>query len=136
MPCVLISFFMTGYGDILPIFGSSCNTSSAGIVAKDKKYRQLDCSICFLLGAYRAFDILNWIYRYFTEPHCVHWIIGRTMSSSSYQHDLVLFQGQPTVVKISKPYLWNAKLCSIQVCLFYFFEFNCAGVRYKIRYLF
>ncbi|XP_064969417.1 ER lumen protein-retaining receptor-like [Musa acuminata AAA Group] len=74
MPCVLISFFMTGYGDILPIFGSSCNTSSAGIVAKDKKYRQLDCSICFLLGAYRAFDILNWIYRYFTEPHCVHWI--------------------------------------------------------------
>ncbi|CAL9120722.1 unnamed protein product [Musa textilis] len=36
-----------GHVDILPIFGSSCNTSSAGIVAKDKKYRQLDCSICF-----------------------------------------------------------------------------------------
>ncbi|KAK4747175.1 hypothetical protein SAY87_026212 [Trapa incisa] len=28
----------------------------------------------FLLGAYRAFYILNWIYRYFTEPHYVHWI--------------------------------------------------------------
>ncbi|XP_047977723.1 ER lumen protein-retaining receptor isoform X1 [Salvia hispanica] len=29
----------------------------------------------FLLGAYRAFYILNWIYRFFTEPHYVHWII-------------------------------------------------------------
>ncbi|XP_024984725.1 ER lumen protein-retaining receptor-like isoform X1 [Cynara cardunculus var. scolymus] len=28
----------------------------------------------FLLGAYRALYILNWIYRYFTEPHFVHWI--------------------------------------------------------------
>lgn len=29
----------------------------------------------FLLGAYRALYILNWIYRYFTEPNYVHWII-------------------------------------------------------------
>ncbi|KAL1807166.1 hypothetical protein ACET3Z_030234 [Daucus carota] len=28
----------------------------------------------FLLGAYRAFYILNWIYRYFSEPHFVDWI--------------------------------------------------------------
>ncbi|XP_024319437.1 ER lumen protein-retaining receptor isoform X2 [Brachypodium distachyon] len=28
----------------------------------------------FFLGAYRALYILNWIYRYFTEPHFVHWI--------------------------------------------------------------
>ncbi|XP_039070946.1 ER lumen protein-retaining receptor-like [Hibiscus syriacus] len=28
----------------------------------------------FLLGAYRALYILNWIYRYFTEEHFVHWI--------------------------------------------------------------
>ncbi|WVZ06910.1 hypothetical protein V8G54_020256, partial [Vigna mungo] len=28
----------------------------------------------FLLGAYRGLYILNWIYRYFTEPHFVHWI--------------------------------------------------------------
>ncbi|CAK9141435.1 unnamed protein product [Ilex paraguariensis] len=27
-----------------------------------------------LLGAYRALYILNWIYRYFTEPHFVRWI--------------------------------------------------------------
>lgn len=27
-----------------------------------------------LLGAYRALYIFNWIYRYFTEPHFVHWI--------------------------------------------------------------
>ncbi|KAF1884043.1 hypothetical protein Lal_00013003 [Lupinus albus] len=30
----------------------------------------------FLLGAYRALYILNWIYRYFTEPHFIHWIIN------------------------------------------------------------
>ncbi|XP_076886970.1 ER lumen protein-retaining receptor-like [Bidens hawaiensis] len=28
----------------------------------------------FLLGAYRALYILNWIYRYYTEAHFVHWI--------------------------------------------------------------
>lgn len=28
----------------------------------------------FLLGTYRAMYILNWIYRYFTEPNYVHWI--------------------------------------------------------------
>ncbi|EPS71969.1 hypothetical protein M569_02789 [Genlisea aurea] len=28
----------------------------------------------FLLGAYRALYILNWIYRYFTEARYVHWI--------------------------------------------------------------
>ncbi|KAG6741524.1 hypothetical protein POTOM_054786 [Populus tomentosa] len=28
----------------------------------------------FLLGAYRALYILNWVYRFFTEPHYVHWI--------------------------------------------------------------
>ncbi|CAN6546247.1 unnamed protein product [Malus baccata var. baccata] len=28
----------------------------------------------FLLGAYRALYILNWIYRYFTEPHFSRWI--------------------------------------------------------------
>ncbi|XVE81341.1 hypothetical protein DITRI_Ditri15bG0055800 [Diplodiscus trichospermus] len=28
----------------------------------------------FLLGAYRAFYILNWIYQFFTEEHFVHWI--------------------------------------------------------------
>ncbi|KAH0917619.1 hypothetical protein HID58_025279 [Brassica napus] len=30
----------------------------------------------FLLGGYRGLYILNWIYRYFTEPHFVHWIIA------------------------------------------------------------
>ncbi|XP_078440928.1 ER lumen protein-retaining receptor [Wolffia australiana] len=28
----------------------------------------------FFLGAYRALYIVNWVYRYFTEPHYVHWI--------------------------------------------------------------
>ncbi|KAG6505426.1 hypothetical protein ZIOFF_037782 [Zingiber officinale] len=77
--------------------------------------------------AYRAFYILNWIYRYFTEPHYVHWItwisglvqtllyadffyyyfnslisfaVGRTMLSSSYQHNFVT--SRPTVVGSSR----------------------------------
>ena len=28
----------------------------------------------FLLGAYRALYILNWIYRWATEPHFYHWL--------------------------------------------------------------
>ncbi|GMJ09004.1 endoplasmic reticulum retention defective 2B [Hibiscus trionum] len=28
----------------------------------------------FFLGAYRGLYILNWIYRYLTQPHYVHWI--------------------------------------------------------------
>lgn len=28
----------------------------------------------FFLGAYRAFYILNWVYRYFTEQHFTRWI--------------------------------------------------------------
>ncbi|XP_039058262.1 ER lumen protein-retaining receptor-like [Hibiscus syriacus] len=28
----------------------------------------------FLLGAYRALYVLNWIYRFFTEENYVHWI--------------------------------------------------------------
>jgi len=29
----------------------------------------------FLLGLYRGLYILNWIYRYFTEPHYIQWIV-------------------------------------------------------------
>lgn len=39
---------------------------------------------CFYLShysAYRGLYILNWIYRYFTEPHYVHWI-SMTLSLS------------------------------------------------------
>ncbi|KAA3485669.1 ER lumen protein-retaining receptor isoform X1 [Gossypium australe] len=40
----------------------------------------------FLLGAYRALYIVNWIYRYFTEDHFVHWI---SMYSSVSLHLLL-----------------------------------------------
>ncbi|KAK8448648.1 hypothetical protein SEVIR_7G072000v4 [Setaria viridis] len=40
----------------------------------------------FFLGAYRSLYILNWIYRYFTEPHYVHWI------SMASMYWVVLFQ--------------------------------------------
>nr|GMD04448.1 ER lumen protein-retaining receptor A [Ipomoea batatas] len=35
----------------------------------------------FFLGAYRSFYILNWIYRYFTEPHFSRWICKYTSDS-------------------------------------------------------
>ncbi|KAL9688185.1 hypothetical protein QQ045_032602 [Rhodiola kirilowii] len=42
----------------------------------------------FLLGAYRGLYILNWVYRYFTENHYVHWITGKTTKSFTYQLEL------------------------------------------------
>jgi len=34
---------------------------------------------------YRGLYILNWIYRYFTEPHFVHWIsMFRSLSLSTF----------------------------------------------------
>ncbi|CAI0561085.1 unnamed protein product [Linum tenue] len=45
----------------------------------------------FLLGAYRALYILNWIYRYFTEPNYVHWI---SMGCSIYP--LFIFFSSPS----------------------------------------
>ncbi|GAY33804.1 hypothetical protein CUMW_282200 [Citrus unshiu] len=36
--------------------------------------RYLDIFTDFVSLAYRGLYILNWVYRYFTEPHYVHWI--------------------------------------------------------------
>ncbi|RWR79944.1 ER lumen protein-retaining receptor [Cinnamomum micranthum f. kanehirae] len=44
------------------------------LLQRTKNVDNLTGQYVFLLGAYRAFYILNWIYRYFTEPHYVHWI--------------------------------------------------------------
>ena len=35
----------------------------------------------FLLGAYRALYILNWIYRWATEPHFYHWLGAHSRAS-------------------------------------------------------
>lgn len=37
----------------------------------------------FLLGAYRALYILNWIYRFFTEPKFIHWLSARRRSRAA-----------------------------------------------------
>ncbi|KAJ8475632.1 hypothetical protein OPV22_019359 [Ensete ventricosum] len=58
--------------DILPIFGSNCILPQ--LVLLQRNIDNLTVQYVFLLGAYRAFYILNWIYGYFTEPHYVHWI--------------------------------------------------------------
>ncbi|KAH0470386.1 hypothetical protein M5K25_000368 [Dendrobium thyrsiflorum] len=44
------------------------------LLQRTKNTDNLTVQYIFLLGAYRALYILNWIYRYFTEPDYVHWI--------------------------------------------------------------
>ncbi|PKU75895.1 ER lumen protein-retaining receptor [Dendrobium catenatum] len=44
------------------------------LLQRTKNTDNLTVQYIFLLGAYRALYILNWIYRYFTEPDYIHWI--------------------------------------------------------------
>ncbi|KAI0530734.1 hypothetical protein KFK09_000282 [Dendrobium nobile] len=44
------------------------------LLQRTKNTDNLTVQYIFLLGAYRALYILNWIYRYFTEPDYLHWI--------------------------------------------------------------
>ncbi|PKA47422.1 ER lumen protein retaining receptor [Apostasia shenzhenica] len=44
------------------------------LLQRTRNIDNLTAQYIFLLGAYRAFYILNWIYRYFTEPNYAHWI--------------------------------------------------------------
>ncbi|KAM0866281.1 hypothetical protein ACQ4PT_042711 [Festuca glaucescens] len=44
------------------------------LLQRTKNIDNLTGQYVFFLGAYRALYILNWVYRYFTEPHYVHWI--------------------------------------------------------------
>ncbi|KAL8214240.1 hypothetical protein R6Q57_003689 [Mikania cordata] len=44
------------------------------LLQRTKNIDNLTGQYVFLLGAYRALYIFNWIYRHFTEPHYVHWI--------------------------------------------------------------
>ncbi|KAL7105783.1 hypothetical protein ACP275_07G067100 [Erythranthe tilingii] len=44
------------------------------LLQKTRNIDNLTGQYVFLLGGYRTLYILNWIYRYFTEPHFVHWI--------------------------------------------------------------
>ncbi|KMZ63021.1 ER lumen protein retaining receptor [Zostera marina] len=44
------------------------------LLQRTKNIDNLTGQYVFFLGAYRALYICNWIYRYFTEPHYVHWI--------------------------------------------------------------
>ncbi|PKA63833.1 ER lumen protein retaining receptor [Apostasia shenzhenica] len=44
------------------------------MLQRTRNIDNLTVQYVFLLGAYRALYIVNWIYRYFTEPNYVHWI--------------------------------------------------------------
>ncbi|KAL6535062.1 endoplasmic reticulum retention protein [Orobanche minor] len=82
IPCFLLALiinekftFRESYVGFFLVLGSCCHPSSVGLAAKNKKYRQPDRAVYFSSrAAYRSLYILNWIYRYFTQPHYVHWI--------------------------------------------------------------
>lgn len=44
------------------------------VIIRTQNIDNLTGNYIALLGSYRAFYILNWIYRYFTEDHFVHWL--------------------------------------------------------------
>ncbi|KAI9110556.1 hypothetical protein K1719_018422 [Acacia pycnantha] len=44
------------------------------LLQRSRNIDNLTGKYVFLLGAYRALYILNWIYRYFTEIHQIRWI--------------------------------------------------------------
>lgn len=44
------------------------------LLQRTRNIDNLTVQYVFLLGAYRGLYICNWIYRYMTEPHYVHWI--------------------------------------------------------------
>ncbi|KAL8538336.1 hypothetical protein ACS0TY_000356 [Phlomoides rotata] len=44
------------------------------LLQRTKNIDNLTGNYVFLLGAYRAFYLLNWIYRFFTELHKIRWI--------------------------------------------------------------
>lgn len=44
------------------------------MLQRTRNIDNLTVQYVFLLGAYRGFYILNWVYRYFTEPRYFHWI--------------------------------------------------------------
>ncbi|XP_076898542.1 ER lumen protein-retaining receptor-like [Bidens hawaiensis] len=48
----------------------------------------------FLLGAYRALYILNWIYRYYTEAHFVHWISMSKILNMLLCKEILVFKRQ------------------------------------------
>jgi len=45
------------------------------LLQRTKNVDNLTGNYVFLLGLYRAFYILNWVYRYITEPHYSQWIV-------------------------------------------------------------
>ncbi|KAG5560657.1 hypothetical protein RHGRI_003852 [Rhododendron griersonianum] len=60
---------------VIPLaHGSACHVDKSFYLHDIATLTPLDPAIEAQSMAYRALYILNWIYRYFTEPHYVHWI--------------------------------------------------------------
>ncbi|KAG9143108.1 hypothetical protein Leryth_006352 [Lithospermum erythrorhizon] len=81
LPCMLLALVINGRFSFLEVMWTfSLYLEAVAILPqlvvlqRTRNIDNLTGQYIFLLGAYRALYILNWIYRYFTEPHFVHWI--------------------------------------------------------------
>ncbi|KAK4782289.1 hypothetical protein SAY86_016391 [Trapa natans] len=81
LPCILLAFLINEkltFKEVMWTFSVYLEAVAIlpqlVLLQRTRNIDNLTGQYVFLLGAYRALYILNWIYRYFTEPHFVHWI--------------------------------------------------------------
>nr|GME10860.1 ER lumen protein-retaining receptor [Ipomoea batatas] len=81
LPCLLLALFINEkftFKEVMWTFSIYLEAVAIlpqlVLLQRTRNIDNLTGQYVLLLGAYRALYILNWIYRYFTEPHYVHWI--------------------------------------------------------------
>ena len=82
VPCAVLALIVNGRFSLFEILWTfSIYLEAVAILPqlvllqRTKNVDNLTGNYVFLLGLYRAFYILNWIYRYATEPHYSAWIV-------------------------------------------------------------
>ncbi|CAN1269539.1 ER lumen protein-retaining receptor B, partial [Linum perenne] len=81
LPCLILALFIHEKFTFLEVMWTFSIFLEAVVILpqlvllqRTRNIDNLTGQYVFLLGAYRALYILNWIYRYFTEPNYIHWI--------------------------------------------------------------
>ena len=115
------------------------DTWSSGLLVEPYTYLAHSLFCCrssYVLSycsAYRALYILNWIYRYLTEEHYVHWIsttlsFSHTSSSVVKPTDLQLLWGLMSTSKLCHGFAFVAWIAGLIQTLLYtdfFYYYNC-----------
>ncbi|KAF5842070.1 ER lumen protein retaining receptor-domain-containing protein, partial [Dunaliella salina] len=74
VPCLLLAVINHNYGLLMILWAFSIFLEAVAalpqliLLQQTRKIDKITANYVVLLGSYRAFYILNWIYRYFTEP--------------------------------------------------------------------